>query len=72
MPKGVFITTSAYSAEALDYVNRIDTKVVLIDGRQLTELMIDFPAPRLAYQAPPDPPAPTWRQRWWTPGDKGR
>ena len=40
--KGVFITTSAYSAEALDYVNRIDTKVVLIDGRQLTELMIDF------------------------------
>lgn len=40
--KGVFITTSAYSAEARDYVNRIDTKVVLIDGRQLTELMIDF------------------------------
>jgi restriction system protein len=40
--KGVFITTSAYSAEALDCVNRIDTKVVLIDGRQLTELMIDF------------------------------
>ena len=26
----------------MDYVNRIDTKVVLIDGRQLTELMIDF------------------------------
>jgi len=40
--KGVFITTSSYSAEALDYVSRIDTKVVLIDGRRLTELMIDF------------------------------
>ena len=40
--KGVFITTSAYSAEAVDYASRIDTKVVLIDGRQLAGLMIDF------------------------------
>jgi restriction system protein len=39
--KGVFITTSSYSTEALDYVSRIDTKVVLIDGKQLAELMID-------------------------------
>nr|WP_315256110.1 restriction endonuclease [uncultured Duganella sp.] len=40
--KGVFITTSAYSAEALEYASLIDTKVVLIDGKRLSELMIDF------------------------------
>ncbi|MEO8856130.1 MAG: restriction endonuclease [Burkholderiaceae bacterium] len=40
--KGVFITTSAYSAEALDYASRIDTKVVLIDGQLLANLMADF------------------------------
>jgi restriction system protein len=40
--KGVFITTSSYTAEAADYATRIDTKVVLIDGRQLAGLMIDF------------------------------
>ena len=40
--KGVFITTSSYTADARDYVSRIDTKVVLIDGQQLSGLMIDF------------------------------
>ena len=40
--KGVFITTGSFSAEAQDYVSRIDPKVVLIDGRQLSEYMIDF------------------------------
>jgi restriction system protein len=40
--KGVFITTSAYSADAIEYASRIDTKVVLIDGKQLATLMIDF------------------------------
>ena len=40
--KGVFITTSTYTAEAVDYASRIDTKVVLIDGKQLSGLMIDF------------------------------
>ncbi|MDO9610295.1 MAG: restriction endonuclease [Serpentinimonas sp.] len=40
--KGVFITTSSYTAEATDYATRIDTKVVLIDGKQLAGLMIDF------------------------------
>jgi restriction system protein len=39
--KGVFITTSSYSQEAKDYAARIDTKVVLIDGKQLAGLMID-------------------------------
>jgi len=40
--KGVFITTSGFSADAADYVSRIDPKVVLIDGPQLANLMIDF------------------------------
>ncbi len=40
--KGVFITTSAYTSEAIDYASRIDTKVVLIDGKTLSTLMIDF------------------------------
>jgi restriction system protein len=40
--KGVFITTSKFSNDALDYVSKIDSKVVLIDGEQLAEFMIDF------------------------------
>jgi restriction system protein len=40
--KGVFITTSSYTTEATDYASRIDTKVVLIDGQLLANLMMDF------------------------------
>lgn len=40
--KGVFITTGAFSAEAAIYARSIDPKVVLIDGDELSELMIDF------------------------------
>lgn len=40
--KGVFITTSNYTSDAVDYASRIDTKVVLIDGKKLSSLMIDF------------------------------
>lgn len=39
--KGVFITTSQFSQEAHTYVNTISQKIVLIDGEQLTQLMID-------------------------------
>jgi restriction system protein len=39
--KGVFITTSQFSQDAKDYVTRIEKKIVLIDGEQLTNLMID-------------------------------
>ena len=39
--KGVFITTSAFTADAHDYVSRIDNKIVLIDGDLLAQLMID-------------------------------
>lgn len=40
--KGVFITTSSFSNEAREYVKRIEKKIVLIDGRQLASLMVDF------------------------------
>ena len=39
--KGVFITTSEFSKDAHDYVNRIEKKIVLIDGEQLAQFMID-------------------------------
>ena len=39
--KGVFMTTSGFSSDALDYVSRIDAKVVLLDGSQIASLMID-------------------------------
>lgn len=39
--KGIFITTSTFSSDALDYVSRIETKIILIDGRRLTKLMFD-------------------------------
>lgn len=40
--RGVFITTSQFASTAVEYANSIDTKVVLIDGEQLAEYMIDF------------------------------
>ncbi len=40
--KGVFITTSHFSREAIEYVGLIDSKIVLIDGKTLAELMIDY------------------------------
>lgn len=40
--KGVFITTSQFSQDAQIYVNTISQKIVLIDGEQLTQLMIDY------------------------------
>ena len=40
--KGVFITTSYFSKEASDYVSMIESRIVLIGGKQLTGLMIDF------------------------------
>lgn len=40
--KGIFITTTTFSKEAREYASNIDTKVVLIDGSRLTDLMIDY------------------------------
>ncbi|MBX3252899.1 MAG: restriction endonuclease [Chitinophagaceae bacterium] len=40
--KGIFITTSSFSKEALNYAPKNETKIVLIDGVQLAQLMIDY------------------------------
>jgi restriction system protein len=39
--KGVLLTTGSFSRDAEEYVARIERKIVLIDGRQLAQLMID-------------------------------
>jgi restriction system protein len=39
--KGVFMTTSGFSPDAREYVATIDVKVVLLDGNQIADLMID-------------------------------
>ncbi|AMS27540.1 restriction endonuclease [Bacteroidetes bacterium UKL13-3] len=40
--KGIFITTSNFTKEALEYTPKNETKIVLIDGEQLAQLMIDY------------------------------
>ncbi len=40
--KGIFITTSSFTKEAIEYVPKNETKIVLIDGEQLAQYMIDF------------------------------
>lgn len=41
--KGVILTTSTFSKEAVSFIERIEGKrVVLIDGDRLTELMMDY------------------------------
>lgn len=39
--KGIFITTSTFTKDAIEYASRIDSKIVLIDGDTLAQLMID-------------------------------
>lgn len=40
--KGVFITTSTFSADAIQYTKTIDPRVALIDGTHLAQFMIDY------------------------------
>ena len=40
--KGIFLTTSAFSGEAREYVKKIEKKIVLVDGPQLAGYMFDF------------------------------
>lgn len=40
--KGIFITTSSFSKEAQEFASRIDSKITLIDGETLSQLMIDY------------------------------
>lgn len=39
--KGVLITTSQFSQAARDYVDKIEKKIVLIDGNELASLMVE-------------------------------
>lgn len=39
--KGVFITTSSFTAEAIQFVRGLSQKVILIDGARLADLMIE-------------------------------
>ena len=39
--KGIFITTSRFTDDARSFVSQIGSKIVLIDGEQLTNLMIE-------------------------------
>jgi restriction system protein len=40
--KGLFITTSRFTSESLEYVKNLDVKVILVDGDKFAELMIDY------------------------------
>lgn len=40
--KGIFITTSNFTRDAIEYSPKNETKIVLIDGVQLAQLMIDY------------------------------
>jgi len=40
--KGIFITTSTFTAEAKNYAQSIDTRIILIDGARLVKLMVDY------------------------------
>jgi len=40
--KGVFLTTSKFTSDAKDFVNKIQKKIILIDGNKLAHYMIDY------------------------------
>jgi len=40
--KGIFITSSYFAQPAKEYVDKVDVKIVLIDGHRLAELMYDY------------------------------
>lgn len=39
--KGILITSSDFSSDARDYVGRIEKRIVLINGKELADLMIE-------------------------------
>lgn len=40
--KGVFVTTSSFSKQAIEYAKKVPQKIVLIDGDELTRLMVRY------------------------------
>jgi restriction system protein len=40
--KGVFVTTSSFTKGAIEYAIKIPQRIILIDGEELTRLMIQY------------------------------
>lgn len=40
--KGIFITTSYFTEDAMQYAKKVESKIILIDGDELSKLMIDY------------------------------
>ena len=40
--KGVFVTTSGFSKDAKEYADRISKRIILIDGDELTKLLLQY------------------------------
>lgn len=40
--RGVFLTTSAFTSGAIEYANKVPSRIILIDGSRLVELMIAY------------------------------
>ena len=40
--RGIFITSSTFSPDTYEYIESIDAKIILIDGKKLTEYMYDY------------------------------
>jgi restriction system protein len=40
--KGVFVTTSSFSRGAVEYAQRVPQKIILVDGKELARLMIQY------------------------------
>lgn len=40
--RGVFLTTSSFTAAAHEYANKVASRVILIDGKKLVDLMISY------------------------------
>lgn len=40
--KGIFITASSFTKDALEYTPKNETKIIMIDGSQLANLMIEY------------------------------
>ncbi|MFC1932878.1 restriction endonuclease [Chloroflexota bacterium] len=39
--KGIFVTTSTFTKDAVEYASKLEDPIILIDGSRLSELMID-------------------------------
>lgn len=40
--RGIFITTSSFTNEAKEYAKKINSNIILVDGKQLAKLMIEY------------------------------